>query len=83
MPLPLSELLGSLQLDGPHWQTSALFEDGEALFCVAQERGLEGVVAKRLRDRYRPGVAAGIKIKNRTYWRWEIEREAAIRLSRA
>jgi ATP-dependent DNA ligase len=32
-----------------------VFGDGEALFPVAQERGLEGVVAKRLRGAYRSG----------------------------
>jgi len=49
--LPLRErrlLLGSLGLDGPHWKASASFADGEALFAVAVERGLEGVVAKAL-----------------------------------
>jgi len=76
-------LLESLTLHGPHWQTSAVFDDGEALFAVAQERGLEGVVAKRLRDPYRPDERGWLKIKNRAYWRWELEREAAIRLRRS
>ena len=31
------------------------FDDGDALFRVAQERGLEGVVAKRADSVYRPG----------------------------
>ena len=31
------------------------FDDGEALFRVAQESGLEGVVAKRPQSVYRPG----------------------------
>jgi bifunctional non-homologous end joining protein LigD len=82
MPLPFRErrrLLDSLRLHGPHWQTSAIFDDGEALFAVAQERGLEGVVAKRLSVSYRPGERGWVKVKNRSYWRWEIEREGAIR----
>jgi len=48
-------LLETLQLEGPHWRTSSSFDDGEAVFAVACERGLEGVVAKRLRSPYRPG----------------------------
>src|SRR5437899_461668 len=38
-------LLETLQLEGPHWRTSSSFDDGEAVFAVACERGLEGVVA--------------------------------------
>jgi ATP-dependent DNA ligase len=40
------------------------------------ERELEGVVAKRTDSRYRPGERGWIKIKNRNYWRYEMEREA-------
>jgi hypothetical protein len=50
--LPYSErrsLLESLGLDEPCWQTSPAFDDGEAVSAVAQEKGLEGVVAKRKR----------------------------------
>jgi bifunctional non-homologous end joining protein LigD len=72
-------LLESLGLHGPHWQTSAVFDDGEAVFTVAQERGLEGVVAKRLRGSYRPGERGWVKIKNREYWRYALERESAIK----
>jgi bifunctional non-homologous end joining protein LigD len=35
------------------------FEDGPALFDVVCDRGLEGVVAKRLDSRYAPGSVAG------------------------
>ena len=70
-------LLESLQLEGPHWRTSPSFDDGEAVFAVACERGLEGVVAKRLRASYRPGERGWLKIKNRRYWRYPLEREAA------
>ena len=44
-------LLESLELAGPHWQMSPSFDDGEALLTVACERGLEGVVAKKIRAR--------------------------------
>jgi bifunctional non-homologous end joining protein LigD len=80
--LPLRErrlLLDGLALDGPHWQTSAVFDDGEALVSVAAEHGLEGVVAKRLGSIYRPGERGWLKIKNRAYWRYPLEVEAASR----
>ena len=38
----------------------------------------EGVVAKRLDGRYRPGERGWVKIKNRGCWRWEMERESAL-----
>jgi ATP-dependent DNA ligase len=44
----------------------ATFEDGRALFEVVCQRGLEGVVRKRLRDPYRPGERLWVKTKNRT-----------------
>lgn len=56
----------------------AIRQDPVGAPAVAQERGLEGVVAKRLRDRYWPGERGWVKTKNRAYWRWEIEREGAI-----
>jgi bifunctional non-homologous end joining protein LigD len=36
-------------------QLSESFDDGEALFAVAQERGLEGIVAKRTDSPYKAG----------------------------
>ena len=43
-------LLEELALRGPHWQTPGYrTKDAEALLRVSAERGLEGVVAKRLR----------------------------------
>jgi bifunctional non-homologous end joining protein LigD len=48
------ELLETLEVEGPHTRLVATFEDGDALFRVVCDRGLEGVVAKRLRDPYRP-----------------------------
>jgi ATP-dependent DNA ligase len=42
------------------------------------EHALEGVVAKQGNSRYRPGYRGWVKIKNREYWRYELERESAI-----
>jgi bifunctional non-homologous end joining protein LigD len=56
-------LLDGLALHGPHCQTSAAFEDGEALWSVAQEQGLEGVVAKRRSGTYRPGERGWVKVR--------------------
>lgn len=39
-------------------------------------------MAKRRSWRYRPGERGWVKIKNRDYWRYEIEHEAAINLKR-
>jgi hypothetical protein len=52
--------------------------------CTAgcADRELEGVVAKRRSGRYRPGERGWVKIKNRDYWRYEIERESAINMKR-
>jgi ATP-dependent DNA ligase len=40
---------------------------------------LEGVVAKRRNGRYRAGERGWIEVKNRSYWRYELERESAIK----
>ena len=50
------ERLEALGLDGVSWQTPAYHRgDGKALLAVAAERGLEGVIAKRLVSPYRAG----------------------------
>lgn len=49
------ELLEGLGLEGPTWRTPAAFADGKALLAATRERGLEGVVAKRLDSPYTPG----------------------------
>ncbi|MCK9250571.1 MAG: DNA ligase D [Solirubrobacteraceae bacterium] len=50
------ERLAALALDGPHWQVPAHHVgDGAGLLAATAARGLEGVVAKRLDSRYRPG----------------------------
>ncbi|HEV2591982.1 MAG TPA: hypothetical protein VGU02_08815 [Gaiellaceae bacterium] len=54
-------------------QTIVTFEDGEALFRVMCDRGLEGVVAKRLRDPYRPDERLWVKTKNRATARFADE----------
>jgi bifunctional non-homologous end joining protein LigD len=59
------QLLEALPLDGVHARVVPTFADGEALFAAVCEFGLEGVVAKRERDPYRPGGRAWVKTKNR------------------
>jgi hypothetical protein len=79
---PYSErrlILEQMQLEGPCWSTPEAFEDGATLWEAVCEHELEGVVAKRRSGRYLPGERGWIKTKNRAYWRWELEGEAAIR----
>jgi ATP-dependent DNA ligase len=71
-------LLDGLELAGPHWQTPETFSQGDELFESVCAAGLEGVVAKKLAQPYRPGERLWIKVKNRNYWRYPLEREAAI-----
>jgi len=50
------ELLEGLSLDGDCWQVPRRhLGDGARLFAAVRERGLEGIVAKRLESPYRPG----------------------------
>jgi bifunctional non-homologous end joining protein LigD len=74
--------LEALDLNGVYWQTPESFDDGPALFEAVRAHELEGIVAKRREGRYRPGERGWVKIKNREYWRYEMEREAAIDPSR-
>jgi ATP-dependent DNA ligase len=76
-------VLEQLDLRGDAWHTPAVYEDGEALDRLVCDRGLEGVVAKRCGQAYRPGEPSWVKVKNRGYWRWPLEREAAMRPSRS
>ena len=48
-------LLGQLLEPASSWQRSPLHDDGRTLLDAARERGLEGVVAKRIESRYEPG----------------------------
>src|SRR5215208_6587036 len=75
---PYSErrvLLEELDLEGQHVRLVATFEDGEALYDAVCERGLEGIIAKRERDPYRPGERQWVKVKNRGTARFAEERD--------
>ena len=69
--LPYSERrerLRELKLDGPSWQTPSEHRgEGAALLGLTAERGLEGLVAKRLDSRYLVGrrSRAWLKVKNK------------------
>jgi bifunctional non-homologous end joining protein LigD len=69
LDLPWTErraLLESLALAGPSWATPPSFPgEGDATFAAARDRGLEGVVAKRLDGRYVPGARSRdwVKVK--------------------
>jgi bifunctional non-homologous end joining protein LigD len=59
--------LDDLGLEGPNWQTPTYHRgDGKGLLDLTKERGLEGLVAKRLDSRYLPGrrTRAWLKVKN-------------------
>jgi bifunctional non-homologous end joining protein LigD len=61
------ERLEALSLEGPSWQTPSHHRgEGKALLHLTRERGLEGLVAKRLDSRYLPGrrSRAWLKVKN-------------------
>ena len=50
------ELLEGLELEGGSWRTPPRFEsDGVAVLSASEQRGLEGVLAKRTDSPYRPG----------------------------
>ncbi|MGH3712152.1 MAG: non-homologous end-joining DNA ligase [Micromonosporaceae bacterium] len=57
--------LDELELAGPHWQVSPMFDDGLATADASAEFGLEGVMAKRLSSVYRPGARTNdwVKVK--------------------
>ena len=62
------EVLESMKLEGPAWQTPRYHRGkGAALLAASADQGLEGVVAKRLDSRYAPGQrsSAWIKVKNK------------------
>jgi ATP-dependent DNA ligase len=48
-------LLEALELNRQHWRAPATLADGAALFQVMVDRGLERILAKRLRDPYVAG----------------------------
>ena len=68
--VPLTDrrrLLDQVLDPGPSWRVSPLHEDGAALLAAARERGLEGVVAKRVDSIYEPGkrTRTWLKVKVR------------------
>jgi ATP-dependent DNA ligase len=77
--LRLRTLLDGGTQSSPPLCLSPAFEDGTALFPAVCEQGLEGIVAKRLDERYRPGERRSVKVKNRDYWRYPIEVESVRR----
>ena len=74
-------ILEDLALESDHWSTTPVYDDGEALWKKVVDLGLEGVVAKKRTGHYLPGRRGWIKTKNRAYWRYPLELEAA-RLAR-
>jgi bifunctional non-homologous end joining protein LigD len=73
-------ILEDMKLNGARWRTPEAFDDGAALWQAVCEHDLEGVVAKRRTGRYIPGERSWVKTKNRDYWRYEMEREGAMKL---
>ncbi len=75
MELPYSERrerLGALKLAGESVQVpDHIIGHGSELLQMCTERGLEGVVAKRLDSTYRPGLRTGDWVKVKTYSRQE------------
>jgi bifunctional non-homologous end joining protein LigD len=60
------ELLAGLDFDGPCWQSPGYHRgSGARLLEVARERGLEGIVAKRLDSPYCPGRRTSYWLKSR------------------
>ena len=49
------ERLGAMELPAPLVRSAVVETEGDALFAAVEERGLEGVVAKRRGSLYRPG----------------------------
>lgn len=61
----------TLGLDGSVCRLSPRFDDGQALYDSMCRLGMEGVIAKPSGGAYRPGYPGWIKVKNRSYWRFE------------
>ena len=75
-------VLEALDIDTPGVQLAETCDDGEALFAAVFKHGLEGVVAKRERDPYRPGERVWVKTKNRATARFEEESRVGERRAR-
>lgn len=66
--LPYSErreLLEGLEIDSRHFYVAPYYRDSTALLAIAKEHNLEGIVAKKLDSRYRPGVRSPSWIKHK------------------
>jgi bifunctional non-homologous end joining protein LigD len=50
---------------------SESFEDGAALFAAAEERGLEGIISKRVTSAYQQGKRSRDRLKIKTEWNEE------------
>jgi ATP-dependent DNA ligase len=70
-------LLEELNVEGANVKLVATFEDGVTLFEAVCARGIEGVVAKRLRDPYKSGDRLWVKTKNRATARFAEEQARA------
>ena len=57
------EMLEGLQLDSPHWQVPATYDDGALLMTATAAQGLEGVVSKKRASRYHPGQRSASWLK--------------------
>lgn len=82
---PYSErraLIEDLDLEATNVRVVPSFEDGQALWGSVVDFELEGVVAKKVNERYKPGERTWLKKKNRAWSRYEAEREGAIRAHR-
>jgi bifunctional non-homologous end joining protein LigD len=79
--------LESLGLEDVHWQVPSTYDDGRMLLEVTGERGLEGVVSKKLSSRYHFGrrTKDWLKFPNRptsSYvvggWRYETDSDSRL-----
>jgi ATP-dependent DNA ligase len=61
------------------WRRREAFEDGEALLAATNAHGLEGVVAKRASEPYRPGERGWVKVRHRNSWRFGQDLDLASR----
>jgi bifunctional non-homologous end joining protein LigD len=73
------QIFAGLGLSRPHWCVPDAFDDGKALWAAVCEHELEGLAAKRLNEPYRADERRWVKVKNRAYWRYELDWEGAIR----
>ena len=67
-PLPYRErreLLEGLCLEGPTWRAPRSVDEPAPLLAATRERGLEGIVAKRLDSPYTPGERSFAWVKHK------------------